>query len=120
MADLSLGYVNFFASDFARSMSFFRDQLGLKVLTEDAQFGYASFDTGGVSIAFACTDDAALVGRHTGIGLVCDDIHLTYEKLRAAGVEFEQPPQDQPWGGVLALFKDPDGNVFYLDQVAAQ
>ena len=26
-------------------------------------------------------------------------------------------PADQPWGGRLALFADPDGNVFYLDQI---
>jgi predicted enzyme related to lactoylglutathione lyase len=27
------------------------------------------------------------------------------------------PPTDQPWGGFMATFADPDGNVFYLDQL---
>jgi predicted enzyme related to lactoylglutathione lyase len=28
------------------------------------------------------------------------------------------PPKEQPWGGLMALFTDPDGNVFYLDQIS--
>ena len=27
------------------------------------------------------------------------------------------PPEKQPWGGFMAMFLDPDGNSFYLDQV---
>ena len=38
--------------------------------------------------------------------------------VSAAGVSFEMPPSRQPWGGYMAMFKDPDGNLFYLDQVA--
>ena len=34
---------------------------------------------------------------------------------KGKGVEFEMPPTQQPWGGTLALFKDPDGNIYYLD-----
>jgi hypothetical protein len=26
-------------------------------------------------------------------------------------------PAKQPWGGFMGLFADPDGNLFYLDQV---
>jgi predicted enzyme related to lactoylglutathione lyase len=26
-------------------------------------------------------------------------------------------PTKQPWGGFMAMFVDPDGNVFYLDQL---
>ncbi len=122
MSKLIFGYANFFVTDFDRSLKFFRDQLGLKVVTEDKEFGYASFDTGAAGIAFARVDSSEqpeLIGRHTGIGLMAKDINLAYEEMQAAGVEFEQPPEQQPWGGVLALFKDPDGNVFYLDQLPA-
>jgi predicted enzyme related to lactoylglutathione lyase len=27
-------------------------------------------------------------------------------------------PSKQPWGGYMAMFADPDGNIFYLDQAA--
>ena len=68
-----------------------------------------------VSFALAETDDASLFGRHTGIGFIVDDIDSVYQTLLAKGVSFEMPPTEQPWGGVLALMKDPDGNIFYLD-----
>ena len=41
-------------------------------------------------------------------------IHETYKELAKRGVEFDSPPTKQPWGGVLAHFRDPDGNVITL------
>ena len=44
-------------------------------------------------------------------------IHLglqqTYQELSARGVEFPQPPVEQPFGW-WSLFEDPDGNRFAL------
>jgi uncharacterized glyoxalase superfamily protein PhnB len=45
------------------------------------------------------------------------DIDATYQELSAKGVRFPMVPSDQPWGGRLALFADPDGNVLYLDRL---
>ena len=112
---MKIGYVNVFVRDFETSRRFFTDILGLELNSADDGFGYASFNAGPVSFAIAQTDDADLVGRHTGIGFMCDDIHATFEALTAKGVEFAMAPTDQPWGGVLAIFKDPDGNAYYLD-----
>jgi len=112
---LKVGYVNVFVSDFERAQAFYGDTLGLPLNHADAAFGYASFQAGPVSLGIAHTDDAALRGRHTGVGFLCDDIDKVYAALTAKGVTFEMPPTQQPWGGVLALFRDPDGNVFYLD-----
>ena len=42
--------------------------------------------------------------------------YASFETLSAAGVAFEMPPTRQPWGGFMAMFKDSDGNIFYLDQ----
>jgi uncharacterized glyoxalase superfamily protein PhnB len=88
---------------------------GLDLITCDEQFGYASFRAGAITFAIARTDDPALVGRHTGAGFIVADIDAAYLELTAKGVEFEMPPTRQPWGGTLALVKDPDGNVHYLD-----
>ncbi len=84
------------------------------------RIGYASFATENVTIAFACSDDPALTGRHTGIGWVVDDLDSAFAALTAAGVEFDMPPTRQPWGGHMAMFRDPDGNLYYLDQMAAE
>lgn len=112
---MKIGYVNVFVSDFARAVDFYQNTLGLKLTMQEDQFGYASFDAGNISFAIAETDDSALVGKHTGIGFIVPDIDKTYDDLVGKGVEFEMPPTKQPWGGTLALFKDPENNVFYLD-----
>ena len=41
----------------------------------------------------------------------------TYEAMQVAGVEFEMPPEKQPWGWFWALSKGLDGIVFHLDQI---
>ena len=115
MSKLSIGYINVFVSNFSASLAFYRDVLGLEPDRTDEDWGYASFNAGPISFAIAKANEPELFGRHTGIGFVVDDIDASYETLRAAGVQFEMPPTKQPWGGTLALFKDPDGNIFYLD-----
>lgn len=120
--DLGLSYVNVFVTDFAAAVDFYKTKLGLEVNVCDEKFGYASFKTRGAALAVARVDPSAdnakeLVGRHTGVGLMVEDIKAAYEELRSKGVEFTMAPTKQPWGGVLALFKDCAGNIFYLDQV---
>ena len=112
---VTLGYVNVFVRDFSAALAFYRDELGLSVNYADDGFGYASFSTGSASLAVIATDDPGLIGRHTGVGLVVEDLDATYAALRER-VTFDAPPAKQPWGGYMALFRDPDGNVFYLDQ----
>ena len=85
--------------------------------TKDTQFGYASFATAEVGFAIARTDDANLVGRHTGVGFGVKDLIAAHRDLAAKGVDFWMPPEKQPWGGFMAMFRDPDGNSFYLDQL---
>lgn len=43
------------------------------------------------------------------------DCHATYAELKAKGVEFVSPPQEQPYG-VEATFKDNSGNFYSLTQ----
>lgn len=115
MSTPEIGYVNVFASDFDGVVSFFADTIGLELVMRADDHGYASFKAGPISFAIARTDDPSLVGRHTGVGFIVEDIDATFDELSGKGVEFEMPPTPQPWGGVLALMKDPDGNIYYLD-----
>ncbi|HKF14715.1 MAG TPA: VOC family protein [Gaiellaceae bacterium] len=43
----------------------------------------------------------------------CDDLPGTYEELRTRGVEFPQPPVQQPFGW-WSMFQDSEGNRFAL------
>ena len=118
MTEITLGYTNVFVSDFDRALTFYTETLGLPVRMKDEAFGYASLETKGAILAVAKADESQgeLVGRHTGVGLVVDDLDKTYEELAAKGVEFPMVPQKQPWGGYMALMKDSEGNILYLDQ----
>ena len=115
-------YVNVFVSDLARSVDFYRGRLGLPLAFADEEHGYASFETDGVRLGVARVDpadaaSATLLGRHTGVGLGVPDLDAAYERLRGEGVAFPMAPTKQPWGGYMATLADPDGNVFYLDQL---
>ena len=117
-----LWYATVFVADFERAVAFYEKKLGLPVKLKDDKFGYASFATEGAGLAVARVDPTAenapqLLGRHTGVGLGVPDLAKAYEELRSRGVRFTMPPTKQPWGGVLAMFADPEGNIFYLDQL---
>ena len=115
MTQMRLAYVNVPVADLDRSVAFFRDRVGLALKFADAEFGYAEFDTPGAG--FAVAQDPAAVGRHTGIGFAVENLDAAHAELSEAGVEFTRPPTREPWGGYMAIFADPDGNTFYLDQV---
>ena len=116
-----IGYVNVFVSDLDRSVEFYQSVLGFDLKFADAEHGYASFQAGEVVLGLAVVGDEQqdLIGRHTGVGLVVDDLEREYERLLELGVNFQMPPERQPWGGFMALVEDPDRNLFYLDEVSA-
>ena len=53
------------------------------------------------------------IGTFQGISFTTDDVRKTHDELKARGVEFSQPPTEQPWG-TFAMFKDVDSNQFVL------
>lgn len=120
-----LWYVNVFVSDLQRAVGFYRDMLGLPLQFADEKFGYASFASEGVRMGVARVEAGApeaqlLVGRHTGIGFGVPDLDAAYRELVAKRVRFTMAPSKQPWGGYMATFADPDGNIFYLDQLRTE
>jgi lactoylglutathione lyase len=52
-------------------------------------------------------------GGNTGIFIRSDDKKKTYEELKAKGVEFSTELTKESWG-TYAIFKDPDGNEFWM------
>ena len=112
---MHLGYVNIFVSNLTRSVAFYTEVLGFELGVFDPELGYAALKGGPVPIALAEDLSGQFVGIHTGIGMLVDDLDAAYQTLLAQGVVFDMVPTRQPWGGDLALFQDPDKNVFYLD-----
>ena len=109
--------------DPARAKEFYRDTLGLRLVSED---GFAIvFDANGVMLRVSAVREIALA-QYTVLGWEITDIVAKVKELEKAGVKFERysfPGQDEMgiWtapGGMarVAWFKDPDGNVLSLSQ----
>jgi len=118
---IEIAYVNVFVTDLERAIGFYQSKLGLRLSHADEPHGYASLEAGKVrlGLAQASGEHEALAGRLTGIGLNVTDLEAEYARLVGLGVEFEMPPTRQPWGGFMALVRDPDGNTLYLDEISA-
>jgi predicted enzyme related to lactoylglutathione lyase len=111
--------VRIFVTDWDRAIRFYTEILGMHATYRNDKIGWAQMATGEGQLALERVDPSdqegkALVGRFVGVSLQVPDIQATYKILVERGVEFVAPPENQPWGGVLAHLRDPDGNVLTL------
>jgi catechol 2,3-dioxygenase-like lactoylglutathione lyase family enzyme len=120
MIDL-VKFVGVPVKDPQRSLEFFRDRLGFRVLTDQpmVEGGKRWIELqipGGAEtrvVLFTPEGQENRVGSFFNGAFGTKDLEKTYEELRARGVEFLQPPTRQPWG-TYAVFVDPDRNQFVL------
>lgn len=118
---MELNVLRIFVDELEPAIGFYRDQLGLELSESAPEFGWARFSAGAVDLGLErldATDPEAegLVGRFVGASLGVTDIHAEYAALSEKGVDFLEPPELQPWGGTLAHFRDPAGNILTLMQ----
>ena len=98
-------------------VAFYCDVVGLVPRTRRP--GFVSFEWGPVRLTVtthSAVDGEALDRHRTMVNLATPDIVRTAARLRAAGVEFMRTPSQEPWGGWIATFSDPDGNLVQLLQ----
>jgi len=115
-----IGYITLGVIDYQRSIAFFRDVIGFPLLFSDDKFQFASFRAGPVrfSVVGGAGEERKARGDvQCGLAVCVPDVDAAHRELLAKGVRFTMPPSKQPWGGYMALFADPDGNIFYLDSV---
>lgn len=117
--DYKLFVVRVWVTDWERAIHFYTETLGIPVGYRSDELGWAQLETGEAQLALerVAPDDEeglAYVGRYVGVSLQVADIDGLHQKLVARGVEFVSPPTAQPWGGVLAHLRDPDGNTLTL------
>jgi len=100
--------------------AFYRDVLGLALHSTHPDF--VAFELGGLRLSVG--EHSMVHGRASephrimvNLGVV--DIHASYRTLRSRGVEFIRPPEREHWGGWVATFRDPDGNLLQLLQTAS-
>jgi predicted enzyme related to lactoylglutathione lyase len=114
-----LGGVSIWSSDLRdKLLPFYRDVVGLKVGIDTDRF-----------VLFGDQSSAALaLGSHSEIhgpakdpyrcmvGLRSDDVRADCARIKAAGAEVVEEPNEQGGGMWLATFKDPEGNLVQLFQ----
>ena len=101
----------------ATMASFYRDTLGLEPRSDRPDF--INFEWGGFRLTVAVHDGVSGTSREPlriMVNLDADDIQAEYLRLRERGVEFSREPEQEPWGGWIATFADPDGNTIQLMQ----
>jgi predicted enzyme related to lactoylglutathione lyase len=104
-----------------RALAFWTESMGFK-LVQDAPYGEERWlevrtPDGAVTVVLSLRQGERPTAPEelptSNIMFYCDDLSRTYEELRARGVEFPQPPVEQPFGS-WSMFQDPEGNRFAL------
>jgi catechol 2,3-dioxygenase-like lactoylglutathione lyase family enzyme len=103
-----LGLVMIVVSNMDRSVAFYRDVLGLKMLFH--QNNWSQFDAGQMLIGLHPEGDQVKVSPTTGfsLGIYLDDIMKTVSELKRRHGHISIEPRPEPFGR-WALLKDPDG-----------
>ena len=107
--------------DVERLAAFYTDVLGLTPHSATPEF-----------VAFSFRNVRLSIGRHDRVSgeardpyrvmvnLAVGDIDEVCGRLRGKSVFFLRPPEQERWGGWVATFKDPDGNILQLLQQPAR
>jgi predicted enzyme related to lactoylglutathione lyase len=106
------------ADRFPAMARFYRDMLGLT--PRSAKSDFINFDWSGVRLSVSVHDQVRGVSREpfrVMVNLTVADIRSVHERLTRAGVVFTRSPALEDWGGWVATFADPDGNILQLMQL---
>ena len=107
--------ITFWTGDLPRMFHFYNDIFRLPVHSKND--GYIAFQVGELRLN---------LGNHTEVNegskdpyrimanFSVRDILSTHKHLVNQGVQFIREPEKESWGGVVATFLDPDGNILQL------
>ncbi len=118
-----ISLVGLTVSDQDEALRFWVDRVGFECRLDDTatQSGYrwvevaASNGAVRITLSAASVADRPRPGQLAGFILEADDLDATHASLTSHGVEFVEPPTDQPWGR-QAVFKDQDGQHIVVVQ----
>lgn len=98
--------------DLNAALQFYTERLGLEVRRRDGNWADLgpSEPMGKVALYVPLADEPRQPGGPTGVVFSCDSMYDVHRVLVDEGVIFKLKPERQPWGGLLAIFLDQDGN----------
>ena len=123
---MKLNFVCLLASDVPALVRFWRDAMQLPLTYYDEKIGYASFDTGGSTLAIYGREafdsllgsdepKPPLEGRQMYLSFQVEDVDATYTRLIEGGAAAVVSPRDYPaLRARQAHVNDPDGRLIEL------
>ncbi|MEO8611826.1 MAG: VOC family protein [Chloroflexota bacterium] len=100
-------------------LKFYRDVLDLQVIfSDDVSHAFKMQDQDFVLLQVSAAAEqispaaVAQAGNRMFLCADVEDVDAAYQALTAKGVEYIQPPTDQPWGMRTSYFADPAGNLW--------
>ena len=112
-------HISIFVSDQDEALKFYTEKLDLQVNTDETfdDFRWLTLNTQKdknleICLIYGqpCVDSNAPI-----LSFETNNCNKTYQELKKKGVKFLQEPKEEPWG-MGAVFQDPFGNIFYLNQ----
>jgi predicted enzyme related to lactoylglutathione lyase len=113
----SLAGVIMWTDNLEAMAAFYRDVLRLPVHSVRPHF--VAFQLGAARLSVGLHSQVhgpAKEPVRVAVNLNVPDIHTTHRDLTARGITFLRPPEQEHWGGWVASFRDPDGNLLQLLQ----
>ena len=109
--------ITIWTDDLDRLVEFYDGTLGLPL--RGKKEGWVNFQWGDLRLNLGLHDRVA--GKASDpyrimISFGVTDIHGEHRRLSEMGVEFIRAPEQEEWGGWVATFLDPDGNVLQMLQ----
>ena len=107
--------ITFWTDDLSRMFHFYNDILRLPLHSKHD--GFIAFQVGNLRLN---------LGKHTEVNqsskdpyrimanLSVMDIVSIHRDMVKQGVQFIREPEKESWGGIVATFSDPDGNILQL------
>ena len=98
-------------SDANKSADWYKEKLGFEI--RDKEGHWVTVAPKSSEVVLHLCESKPLEQGNTGIAFSVDDLDSVYKELSGKGVEFTVKPTKEEWGS-YAMFKDPDGNEFWL------
>ena len=106
-----------FVANMDKAVRFYRDTLGLPLSGQTPELAVFSPKDIDFIVERANPEDpegAEMIARFTALSFEVADCRVAVGLLSGKSVQFLGPAQKQSWGGTVAHFLDPDGNVLTL------
>lgn len=128
---ITLGHIIFYVQDVEKTMAFYETAFGIEAAFIDPTGHYGQMETGGTALAFASyelarqnlpKDFRAISPKELPgceISFSTSDVQKSLTHAVNSGAELVAPPQEKPWGQIVAYVRDFNGILIEISSLMA-